>query len=122
MAKLIDLPLFSDQRGSLAVMQNILPFTISRVYWIFGASGIRGGHRHKNNMQALVCVNGSCNIKTNNGVERKVWSLDSPSKLLILESIDWHTMENFSKDAVLIVFASSIFDPDDYIDEDYEND
>ena len=47
--------------------------------------------------------------------------LDNPNKCLIVEPEDWHTMDNFSKDAVLLVLASEYYDASDYIDKPYSN-
>ena len=47
----------------------------------------------------------------------KTYTLDSPNQCLILEPEDWHTMDGFSKDSILLVFASEFFDADDYIYE-----
>jgi hypothetical protein len=48
MAKLINLKTISDGRGSLTVIENILPFSVERVFYIYnvGANIKRGGHRH----------------------------------------------------------------------------
>ena len=37
--------------------------------------------------------------------------MDQPSKCLIIEPHDWHTMHHFTPDAVLLVLASEPFDP-----------
>jgi WxcM-like, C-terminal len=36
-----------------------------------------------------------------------------------MEPQDWHTMYNFSADALLLVLASETYDLGDYIDEEY---
>ena len=36
-SKIIKIPTYSDERGFLTVMENILPFKIERIYWIYGA-------------------------------------------------------------------------------------
>jgi hypothetical protein len=38
---------------------------------------------------------------------------------LILNPEDWHTMYDFTKDAILMVFASECFEEADYIFEPY---
>ncbi len=120
MATLFSLPTFKDERGCLSVIEKILPFEIKRVYFIYGAKGQRGGHRHKKTIQALIAVHGSCEIFVDNGNEQKNFVLNSPDKCLILQCEDWHTMQNFSPDCVLLVLASEYYDRDDYIDEPYE--
>jgi dTDP-4-dehydrorhamnose 3,5-epimerase-like enzyme len=120
MPKLIKLPTHKDARGSLTVLEKILPFDIKRVYYIYDCSSdVRGGHRHKKTIQALICVKGVCTIDWNNGKERGSELLTEPNIALLLKPEDYHTMHSFSPDAVLLVLASEYFDAEDYIDEDY---
>lgn len=119
MAYIIDLPTFSDSRGNLTVVEKLLPFEIKRFYYIYDTIAKRGGHRHKKTMQALICLGGSCEIYVHDGEKEDVLYLDSPSKCLILDSKDWHTMDNFSKGSTLLVFSSEFYDVNDYIDEEY---
>lgn len=119
MAHIITLPTFSDDRGSLSVVEKLLPFEIKRFYYIYDVKDKRGGHRHKKTIQALICLGGSCEIYVNNGEIEETVILDTPSKCLILDPKDWHTMENFSKGSTLLVFSSEYYDKDDYIDEEY---
>lgn len=120
MAKIIELPTFGDERGKLTVAQDKIPFSIERVYYIYGANELRGGHRHKNTTQALICLNGSCEIYVNDGKNEKVYELNEPDQCLILEKEDWHTMDKFSPKSILLVLASTKYDINDYIDEKYE--
>jgi len=119
MAKAIDIPTFADIRGELSVLEKIVKFPIRRVYFIHHAEGLRGGHRHKKNIQFLVAVSGKVVIHVNDGHEKKNYHLGSPRKGLILETADWHTMDEFSDDCVLLVLASEPYDVNDYIDEAY---
>ncbi|MCM1320681.1 MAG: FdtA/QdtA family cupin domain-containing protein [Bacteroides sp.] len=100
-----------------------MPFSIKRVYYIYNVppESVRGGHRHKKNTQALVCVSGSCRINIDDGLEKSSVVLDSPTKCLVLHPKDWHTMGSFSSDAVLLVLASEYYDASDYIDEPYSS-
>lgn len=120
MPKIIDLPTHSDAKGNLTVVEKILPFDIKRIYYIYKATGVRGGHRHKRTTQALICVNGSCEIYSNNGKSEEFFTLNSPEKCLIVYPEDYHTMQKFSSDAVLLVLASEYYDKDDYITENYK--
>ena len=120
MFEIIDIPTFSDDRGSLSVLESVMPFAIERVYYIYGVQGQRGGHRHIETRQAMVCVHGSVDVYMNNGKESKTITLSNPGQLLIVEPEDWHTMDNFSESAVLLLLASKTYNPDDYISEPYE--
>lgn len=120
MAYLIDLKTFTDTRGNLTVVERVIPFSIKRIFYIYGVDeSVRGGHRHKQTFQAAVCIKGHCHIHNNNGKKKEIFVLDNPSKCLILEPEDWHTMDNFTPDAILMVLASEYFDPNDYIFEPY---
>lgn len=116
----LKLPSFSDLRGSLSVIDSALPFPIVRVYWIYGSDGhVRGGHRHAQTRQALVAVSGQVSICVNDGVHSETVLLDHPSKCLLVEPDDWHTM-TFGPGSVLLCFASHPYDRNDYIDTPYE--
>jgi dTDP-4-dehydrorhamnose 3,5-epimerase-like enzyme len=120
LAKIIKLPVYTDSRGSLAVIEKALPFDIKRVYYIYDCSGQnRGGHRHKKTTQALICLHGSCVIDFDDGGTKGSVALDTPDKALILACKDYHVMRDFSRDAILLVLASEYYDEDDYIDEPY---
>jgi dTDP-4-dehydrorhamnose 3,5-epimerase-like enzyme len=125
MAKLLQLQTFSDYRGNLSVLdriEDILPFKISRVFYIYGVDQTeRGGHRHKKTYQAAICINGSCIVETDNGSEKGEFLLDSSNKCLLIPPEDWHIMKILNKEAVFIVFASECYDPKDYIFEPYAN-
>jgi len=120
MAHIIDLKTFTDKRGNLTVIEKVIPFDIKRVFYIYGVDDSkRGGHRHHKTIQAAICIKGSCTIYNNNGEEESEFKLDQPNKCLIIEPEDWHTMYNFSEDAILMVFASEYYVEEDYIYQPY---
>ncbi len=117
---ILNLPTFPEPRGSLTVMQGLLPFDVVRMYWIYGADGqTRGGHRHVHTRQALVAVSGKVSIHMNDGVTVDTVALDHPSKCLLVEPKDWHTM-TFQSGAVLLVMSSHSYDRSEYTDTPYE--
>lgn len=121
MARIIDLKTFTDSRGNLTVIEKVIPFEIKRIFYIYGVDeSRRGGHRHHKTIQAAICIKGSCKIYNNNGKESADYVLDRPDKCLILEPEDWHTMYEFSSDAILMVLASEYFSESDYIFEPYQ--
>ena len=120
MARLLDLTTFCDERGNLTVIERVLPFEVKRIFYIYGVdSSDRGKHRHRKTVQAAVCLQGQCRIYNNDGAKKEVFLLDSPSRCLLLEPRDWHKMYDFTPNAILMVFASEYFDPNDYIREEY---
>ena len=104
------------------VFDKVLGIMIFKViiFYIYGVDdSVRGGHRHHKTIQAAICLQGSCHINNNNGNKKEEFTLDSPHKCLILEPSDWHTMDRFTSDAILMVLASEYFDANDYIFEPY---
>ena len=122
MAYTIDLKTFTDARGNLTVIENVLPFPIKRIFYIYGVDySERGSHRHHKTIQAAICIKGRCRIYNNDGRTEKTFYLNTPSKCLILRPEDWHKMFNFTKNAILMVLASENFDEKDYIFEKYND-
>jgi hypothetical protein len=122
MAYLLNLNTISDERGNLTVLENVLPFEIKRVFYIYNniSNLQRGGHRHHKTILALICLNGTCTVSTDNNYLKKDFILDKPDLCLVLNPEDWHTMHGFSEKAILLVLASEYFDSNDYIRTDYE--
>lgn len=116
---LVELPLVEDLRGLLSFGEvgRQVPFEVKRYFLVFGVSTerIRGEHSHKKLHQFLVCVHGSLSVAIDDGKNRKEYFLDSPAKGLHLPPMVWGVFYAFSPDAVLLVLASDVYDPDDYI-------
>jgi quercetin dioxygenase-like cupin family protein len=121
MARLIQLDTFESDAGDLTVFEKILPGEIKRVFYIRGQVGHeRGGHRHVNTWQALICISGSCRVFVDNKDVQEYYALDSPEKCLLLAPEDWHVMDEFEEGSILLVLANTVYDKDDYIFEPYE--
>jgi dTDP-4-dehydrorhamnose 3,5-epimerase-like enzyme len=123
LVKWIEFPSLGDDRGSLVALEGneTIPFSIKRVYYIFGTQDhvTRGLHAHRNLRQVMLCVTGSCEILLDDGKNRaSVW-LDSPVRGLLVEDLVWREMSQFSSDCVLLVIASESYDESDYI-RDYD--
>ncbi len=121
--ELIDFEIKGDENGSLVALEENknIPFEIKRVYYIFGTKNNirRGYHAHKNLKQILICVRGSCVILLDDGVEKKEIALNLPNQGLLIESMIWHEMFDFSPDCVLMVLADDYYYEKDYI-RDYK--
>lgn len=117
--KLIQLQTHGDERGSLVALedQKNVPFTIHRVYYLFGTKeGVRRGfHAHKNLTQLVIAVRGSCRFHLDNGQEKIAILLDNPAQGLLIDSMIWREMFDFSEDCVLMVLADAHYDESDYI-------
>ncbi|RYC67976.1 MULTISPECIES: sugar 3,4-ketoisomerase [Spirosoma] len=122
MPQLYELKTFASDKGNLTVFEGIIPGTIERVFYIYQAGQhARAGHRHHLAWNALICVSGSCRIYTNNGQEEQYFILNDPRQCLVLHPEDWHTMDEFTDNAILLVVSNQRYDKDDYIYEPYTN-
>ncbi|EAQ53103.1 MULTISPECIES: FdtA/QdtA family cupin domain-containing protein [Vibrio] len=123
MIKTFKFNVLGDDRGSLVSLEELgnIPFEIKRVYYIFDTKSqiSRGFHAHKKLEQMAICVKGSCRIVLDDGQSRESVVLDSPEQGLYIDNNKWREMHDFSKDCVLLVLASNIYDESDYI-RDYE--
>ena len=112
-----------DDRGSLVALESHkkIPFEIKRVYYIFDTKSgvVRGLHAHKNLSQVMVCLKGSCRIVLDNGCTKEQVVLDSPDKGLLIDSMIWREMHDFSADCLLLILASEHYAESDYI-RDYD--
>jgi dTDP-4-dehydrorhamnose 3,5-epimerase-like enzyme len=117
--KFIQLQKHGDERGSLIALedQKNVPFTIRRVYYLFGTKeGVRRGfHAHKNLTQLIIAVRGSCRFLLDDGTEQITLTLDNPAQGLIVSPMMWREMYDFSEDCVLMVLADSHYDETDYV-------
>lgn len=124
LVKYLEFPPLGDERGHLVALESdkgAVPFTIKRVYYLFDTKqGVsRGYHAHKNLRQVAICVKGSCRFVLDNGTKREEVVLDSSTKGILIESMVWREMYDFSEDCVLLVLASELYDESDYI-RDYQ--
>jgi UDP-2-acetamido-3-amino-2,3-dideoxy-glucuronate N-acetyltransferase len=117
--RLYELPHVVDMRGSLSVGEigKHLPFLPKRYFLVFDVPSVevRGEHAHKKLHQFLVCVKGRLSVVTEDGAQRQEHTLDRPSLGLYVPPMVWSTQYKFTQDAVLLVLASDVYDPADYI-------
>lgn len=121
--RLHQLPKVADIRGSLTVgeFERSIPFPAKRYFMVFDVPSVetRGEHAHRECHQFLICVSGQVSVVADDGVSRREFLLDRPDIGLHLPPLTWGIQYKYSEDAVLLVFASHFYDPDDYI-RDYE--
>lgn len=120
MAYIIDLNHYKDERGTLTVIDKVLPFEIKRSYYITGVNHLsRGGHRHLDLVEAIICMHGSFTVGIDDGISKQELFLDNPNKCLIIEVGEWHNFYNFAPNSILVSLASTHYDHSDYIYEPY---
>jgi UDP-2-acetamido-3-amino-2,3-dideoxy-glucuronate N-acetyltransferase len=108
-----------DLRGSLSVAEfgDQIPF-LPRRYFIVRdvpSQHVRGEHAHRACEQFLICTNGSLSVVVDDGWQREELVLDTPAKGLYIPPMVWGAQYKYTLDAVLLVFASHLYDSADYI-------
>lgn len=119
MAHIITLPTFQNETGFLTVFEKHLPGDIKRVFYIQGVpeGSERAGHAHRKSWCVLMCIIGHCRVYVNNGVHEQYFFLSQPNECLLLEPQDWHSMDRFAPDTVLLAASNQYYDPADYVHE-----
>jgi len=108
-----------DMRGSLSAgeFHRDIPFSPLRYFLVFDVptAEVRGEHAHRECHQFLIAVKGSVRVVADNGSVRQEFELNKNNIGLYLPPMVWGIQYHYSSDAVLLVFASHHYDPDDYI-------
>lgn len=116
--KWLDIPSIKDPRGNLAVLENSkLPFKPKRVYYLFDvpSGSERGGHAHKNLLQLIIPLSGSFDLVLKDGKNQKSVTLQNPTKGVLIPTMVWRELRNFSAGSVCLVLASEEYEEEDYI-------
>ena len=118
-------PLHGDDRGHLVVVEGMkdIPFEIKRLFYIYGSDRavVRGCHANRKSRFVLINVAGTSKVKAKDGLgNEKIVSLDKPNIGVYLPTMVWKDMYDFSEDSVLLVLASTHYDPQEYI-RDYDD-
>jgi len=121
--KLFNFPNIPDLRGNLTVgeVEKQIPFVPRRYFIVYGVptAETRGEHAHVRCHQFLIALSGSINVIADDGANREEFILNRNNLGLYLPAMTWGIQYRYSRDAVLLVFASEFYDPQDYI-RDYE--
>jgi len=116
---ILPLPKIPDDRGNLSFIEggNHIPFEIQRTYWIYDVPGgeTRGGHAYRELQEFFVALSGSFDVVLDDGVTRKVVSLNRSYFGLYVPNMIWRHLENFATNSVCLILASLPYNPEDYI-------
>ncbi len=117
--RIINLPKIEDPRGNLSFLEeeNQIPFKIERTYWIYDVPGgqVRGGHAFKEQNEFIIALSGSFDVLIDDGINKKVHSLNRSYYGLYIPAGLWRQMQNFSTNALAVVVSSTKFNELDYI-------
>ena len=121
--ELLILPEMGDEKGLLVAIENNkeIPFEIKRIFYIYKTTDnvIRGKHANKQSSFLLISVNGACKILVDNGKEKQIVELNQPNMALLLGSMIWKDMYDFSEDCILLVLSNEKYNLDEYV-KDYD--
>jgi acetyltransferase-like isoleucine patch superfamily enzyme/dTDP-4-dehydrorhamnose 3,5-epimerase-like enzyme len=119
-----EMVLVHDMRGDLSAgeFEREVPFAVRRYFMVFDVASeeLRGEHAHRTCKQFIVCARGRCRVMVDDGTTRAEIVLDRPNRGLYVPPMVWAVQYQHSADALLLVFASDYYDPDDYI-RDYSD-
>lgn len=105
--------------GRLRVIEpeRIFGFTARRTYWIEGVpeEAIRGHHAHKVLNQAIALLRGSATVSLRTPDREYSFNLSTSDEALVIPAGFWREMSRFSADALMMVYASDLYDEKDYI-------
>ena len=124
--KLVNLQSFKDERGVLSVItEKMIGFCYTRMYFVKNVpiGTVRGSHAHLYTTQFLICLEGECLVKIDNGVSSKNYKLNDSKEGLLVPPMNWGNITYTKAGTVLLVLASHDYDRHDYITdyEEYKN-
>jgi hypothetical protein len=122
--RVIEIPRFTDERGSLSVIEgsSLVPFDIARVYYLYDipAGQVRAAHGHRRLEQFMIALSGSFEVQLDDGFDRHTVRLDRPDRGVYIAPGMWRDLNGFSGGAVCAVLASLHYDESDYL-RDYDD-
>jgi hypothetical protein len=118
-SRIIHLPKIEDERGNLSFYESLnhIPFEIKRTYWIYDVPGgqKRGGHSFKAQHEFIIALSGSFDVKLNDGLSEKTFSLNRSYFGLYVPNMIWREMLNFSTNSLALIVSSTKYSDTDYI-------
>jgi len=116
--RIIDLPRVTDPRGNLTFIEggDTIPFDIARIYYLYDVPGgeWRGGHAHRELQQLFIAASGSLDVVVDDGVHRERFRLNRSYYGLLVPSMIWRELDDFSSGSVCLVLASHHYSREDY--------
>ncbi|RYC30019.1 WxcM-like domain-containing protein [Lichenibacterium minor] len=114
----IELPQIHDVRGNLTFVEGNrhVPFDIQRVYYLYDVPGgaERAGHAHKRLQQVIIAMSGSFDLHLDDGTRQETITLRRAHIGVLLGSMVWRVIDNFSSGAVCLCLASLPYEESDY--------
>lgn len=88
---------------------------IKRIFFIHSSKKTsRGNHAHKLCWQTLINIKGSIIVEVDNGSDKTSINLENSAEGIVIPPMFW-TKQIYSKDSILMVACSELYEEDDYI-------
>ena len=118
---LVDIPTFTDERGSISVMDKELPFEVKRVFWLhhINEGKDRGAHALLYSAEIMISIHGSFMVDLDDTDTKLRVLLDNPGKGLIIRPGIWFRTHSYKDEGVSLILASEEYSKDKYT-YDYE--
>jgi hypothetical protein len=114
-----ELPKVKNRAGNITAVQNNIeiPFEIKRIFYLYDIPGgeSRGAHSHKECHQFLIAASGSFEVLLDDGKTKRLIQLNRPNIGLHIPPGIWASEINFSSGSICLVFASHIYNEQDYL-------
>lgn len=116
MPEIQTLPVHSCNRGDLTVFENVLPGTLKHISYL---RNIESDTKQQilNAWQALICLQGACEIHVTNKNQKYIFKLNKPNKAIILKPNESYFLNNFSKNTLVLVLVST----EERLKEEYDD-
>lgn len=115
----LELPIINTESGNITAINSLvdITFDIKRIYYLYDVPGgeSRGGHAHKNLHQIIIAASGSFDLILNDGINKKVFTLNRPFYGVHIVPGIWRELSNFSSGSICLVLASLKYNKNDYI-------
>jgi len=116
---IVDLDKVHNEAGNITVVENgyNIPFDVKRIYYLYDIPGgeSRGGHAHYELEQYIIGASGSFDVMLDDGINKKVITLNKPNLALHVVPGLWRQLDNFSSGSICMVLASHKYSESDYI-------
>lgn len=118
--KMLEFTQRGDERGHLVIVEGEqdIPFEIKRVFYIYGSDldVVRGQHANRESEFVLINVAGKSKVKVKDGEGNEaIYCLNRPHTGIYLPAMVWKDMYDFTPNSVLLVLASTHYNPEEYI-------
>lgn len=112
-----------NRAGNITIVEGNknIPFDVKRIYYLYDIPGgeDRGAHAHKELKQLIIAASGSYTVILDDGLNKKIVTLNRPDYGLLIVPGIWRELMEFSSGAICLVLASHGYDETDYL-RDYK--